>query len=130
MKIGELANKAGISTQAVRFYEREDLLQRPPRASSGYREYPHQAHDALTFILEAKAVGFALSEIKQLSGIDPESSQTCSFMQQLVQAKLGELDEKLSAMMRVRKRLARLLEECQQRKNNASCPVLQEFREH
>ena len=130
MKIGELAEATGISTQTVRFYEREGLLSKPPRTDSGYREYGPLALEALTFILEAKAVGFTLNEIKQLAGIDPESSQSCSFMQELVHNKLGYLDEKLGTMKRMRKRLAALLVECEQREGNAACPVLQEFCDH
>lgn len=130
MKIGKLAAATGISTQTVRFYEREGLLSKPPRTDSGYRDYGAIALDTLTFILEAKAVGFTLSEIKQLAGIDPDSSQSCSFMQELVHKKLGDLDKKLVAMKRMRKRLANLLNQCEQQDENAICPVLREFCEH
>ena len=39
MKIGELATHAGCDVQTVRFYEREGLLEEPPRDASGYRQY-------------------------------------------------------------------------------------------
>jgi DNA-binding transcriptional MerR regulator len=130
MRIGELAEAVGISTQTIRFYEREGLLSKPPRTSSGYREYGTHALETLGFILEAKVVGFTLNETKQLAGIDPESSQSCSFMRKLARKKLGDLDEKLGAMKRMRKRLAVLLAQCEQQEENAACPVLREFCEH
>ena len=130
MKIGELAKATGVSTQALRFYEREGLLSQPPRTSSGYREYGPRALGTLTFILEAKAVGFTLSEIKQFAGIDPDSAQSCSLMQKLVHKKLGDLKEKRAAMKRMQKRLDGLMEECLLQEENAGCPVLQEFSDH
>jgi len=127
MKIGELAGTAGISTQTVRFYEREGLLPKAQRNSSGYREYGQRSLETLGFILEAKAAGFTLNEIRQLAGIDPGSAQSCSSVQELVNKKLADLDEKLGAMRRMRKRLAVLLEQCEQQEKNARCPVLREF---
>lgn len=38
MRIGELADRTGVSERALRYYEQQGLL-RPARRSSGYREY-------------------------------------------------------------------------------------------
>ncbi len=130
MKIGDLAKAAGVSTQTIRYYEREGLLSEPVRAANGYRLYGQRALEALNFIIEAKAVGFTLREIKQLAGIDPDSSQSCEFLQQVVQRKMLDLDKKLSSMKRMRKKMEGLMKECKQSaaSANGSCPVLLEFR--
>lgn len=39
MKIGELARRAGVTVQTVRYSERRGLLPGPPRRESGYHEY-------------------------------------------------------------------------------------------
>jgi DNA-binding transcriptional MerR regulator len=66
MRIGDLARRAGVGVETVRFYEREGLLQEPPRRGSGYREYPPESVVRLRFIRHAKALGFSLPEIQEL----------------------------------------------------------------
>jgi len=127
MKIGELAKIGGVSTQAVRFYEREGLLPDPPRTAGGYRDYGDAALGNLVFIREAKAVGFTLREIKQLAGADPKSSLSCGMMQDLLRSKLDDLDKKISAMRVMKKRLTGFLAECEERAESESCPVLHEI---
>ena len=39
MRIGELAERAGISTKAIRYYEQVGILSPPDRTASGYRSY-------------------------------------------------------------------------------------------
>ena len=66
MQIGEMAVKAGVSVQTVRFYEREGLLPAPRRTPSGYRIYePTDLHD-VQFIRQAQDLGFTLKEIRDL----------------------------------------------------------------
>jgi hypothetical protein len=40
LKTGELARRAGVNVETLRFYEHKGLLPKPPRRASGYREYP------------------------------------------------------------------------------------------
>lgn len=127
MKIGELAEAVGISTQAIRYYERRGLLVKPPRTEGGFRDYGPGALETLTFILEAKTAGFTLKEIKQLADIDPGAPQSCSLMQELLRKKLIDLDEKMGVLKRIRKRLSVLKEQCDRQEENSACPVLQEF---
>jgi len=63
MKIGELAKKAGVGIQTVRFYERQGLLPDPGRTGSGYRVYAEAHLRQLRFIRQAKALGFSLHEV-------------------------------------------------------------------
>lgn len=66
MQIGELAEKAGVNVQTVRFYERRKLLPEPPRTHSGYRAYGERELKQLRFIRQAKALGFTLDEIRDI----------------------------------------------------------------
>src|SRR2546428_8659491 len=66
MRIGELAARAGVSVQTVRFYEREKLLPTPERTESGYRVYGDEDLRRLRFIRQAKALGFSLVEIREI----------------------------------------------------------------
>lgn len=52
MQIGEVAAKAGVKTQTIRFYERRGLLREPMRTASGYRAYPSSVVRIVRFILQ------------------------------------------------------------------------------
>jgi DNA-binding transcriptional MerR regulator len=66
MKIGELAAKAAVNIQTVRFYERRGILQEPARTTSGYRSYGENDLETLCFIRRSQGLGFTLQEISQL----------------------------------------------------------------
>jgi len=40
LTIGKVARLAGVGVETIRFYEREGLIDEPPRKDSGYRQYP------------------------------------------------------------------------------------------
>ena len=66
LKIGEVAQRGGVSLQAIRYYEREGLLPKPPRLASGYRLFPDTAVRQVHFIKRAQELGFSLAEIREL----------------------------------------------------------------
>lgn len=66
LTIGRLAKAAEIGVETIRFYEREGLLDEPPRTASGYRLYPSGVVQQLGFIRRAKVLGFTLAEIREL----------------------------------------------------------------
>ncbi len=64
LSIGQIARRAGVGVETVRFYEREGLLEEPPRRASGYRQYDEQVVKRLHFIKRAQKLGFSLKEIR------------------------------------------------------------------
>ena len=66
MRIGELAKRAGVSVQAVRFYERRRLMRTPRRTSAGYRIYSEQDLESVTLIKKMQRFGFKLVEIRRV----------------------------------------------------------------
>jgi len=66
MLTGELAKRAGVNLESVRFYEREGLLPCPPRTRSGYRSYDQRHLETIRFIKRSQALGFTLNEIRHL----------------------------------------------------------------
>ena len=66
LTIGRLAKQAGLGIETIRFYERQGLIQPPPRTDSNYRIYPEEEVARLKFIKRAKDLGFTLKEIKEL----------------------------------------------------------------
>ena len=66
LSIGQVARRAGVGVETVRFYEREGLLEEPPRRASGYRQYSEQVVKRIHFIKRAQKLGFSLKEIAEL----------------------------------------------------------------
>ena len=66
MRIGALAKLVGLSTSAVRYYEKEGLIAPVPRTDAGYRLYGTEVVGRLQFLLRAKALGLSLREVGEL----------------------------------------------------------------
>jgi MerR family redox-sensitive transcriptional activator SoxR len=62
MTIGELAERCGVATSALRFYEEKGLIH-AERASSGHRRYPRAVIRRVAFIVFAQKIGLSLDEI-------------------------------------------------------------------
>ncbi len=68
MRIRHVAERAGLSIDAIRFYEKQGLLDRDhiQRSPNGYRDYSEQAIERLRMIRQAQTAGFTLAEIQEL----------------------------------------------------------------
>ncbi|HKM81656.1 MAG TPA: MerR family transcriptional regulator [Candidatus Acidoferrum sp.] len=66
MRIGELAKRAGVSVQAIRFYERRRLIRTPRRTPAGYRIYSEQDLESVTLIKKMQRFGFKLVEVRRV----------------------------------------------------------------
>lgn len=111
MRSGELARRAGVNVETLRYYERRGLLPEPARRPSGYREYPPEALDRLRAIKRAQRLGFTLTEIDALLG--PRGRRPTAAVQATAAAKLTELDERARDLEDMRAELRLLVDlEC------------------
>jgi len=91
VRIGELAGAAGVSTQAVRFYERSGILDPPKRGPNGYRHYEADALDRLKFVRAAQTSGLTLAEIRPIIGLRDEGQPPCRHTVEVLKNKLDEV---------------------------------------
>jgi MerR family mercuric resistance operon transcriptional regulator len=78
MQIGIVAEKIGLSVDAIRFYERNGLLPRPPRTEGGFRRYGENDVETLAFVRRVQGLGFKLSEIRGLLRLRGNRLQPCA----------------------------------------------------
>ena len=78
MRIGELAQQAGVTTKALRFYEQAGVLPEPARSPSGYRNYDETALARLRFIKGAQAAGLTIAEIVQIVAVREAQGPPCA----------------------------------------------------
>jgi MerR family mercuric resistance operon transcriptional regulator len=125
LTIGQVAQRAGMGIETVRFYEREGLLNRPARSpSSGYRLYEEDVIARLLFILRAKELGFTLTEIKELLSLRVDPGTCCEDVKARAEVKIADIEEKIGTLQRMRKALRRLTRECGETGGGPDCPIL------
>jgi MerR family mercuric resistance operon transcriptional regulator len=110
LTIGELARRAGVNVETVRYYERRGLLDEPPRTPSGYRQYGADDLWRLQFIARAKQLGFTLAEIADLVG-DHGQRSTMGVLD-AARTKLASVEERQRDLVELRGRLERLVQLC------------------
>ncbi|WMN59165.1 Zn(2+)-responsive transcriptional regulator [Pseudoalteromonas xiamenensis] len=113
MKIGELAKRLNISTDTLRYYENNGLISASARTGAGYRDYSDVQEHQLRFVLRAKAVGFSLSEIKELLKIRIDKQQyQCDEVKSITLAKLTLVQERIRELQCFERSLTVLAERC------------------
>lgn len=124
LTIGQLARKAGVGVETVRFYERRGLLEEPDRKQSGYRQYGEDEVARLRFIRRAKELGFSLKEIAELMGLRHDPSATRSDVRERVRSKVEDIEAKLRDLLRIKEVLLSLSDACHGDGPAEDCPIL------
>lgn len=106
LRIGDLSRVTGVSTQAIRYYERIGLLDLPLRSESGYRLYSADYVDRVGFIKRAKLLDLSLSEVGELIALSSEGIRPCAHLMDLVRRRLADLDRRIEEMAALRAELA------------------------
>jgi MerR family mercuric resistance operon transcriptional regulator len=125
LTIGQLAKRAEVNIQTVRYYERRGLMPEPPRRESGYRQYPHDAVVRIQFIKHAKELGFSLKEISELLSLRVDPYTSCGDVKRRAEAKIAEIEDKIRALRRMKKALSRLAATCRGDGPTSECPILE-----
>lgn len=124
LKIGELAQQAGVNLQTVRYYERQGLLPKPLRTESGYRQYNEKDLKLLQFIVNAKGFGFSLDKIKNLLFLKANSQAHGYDVKNVITTEIKEIDEKIRSLKELKKCLTELEDSCPGNITITDCPIL------
>lgn len=126
LQIGEVARRAGVSIDTLRYYEKVKLLPRAGRSTGGFRLFAAEHVERVRFIKQAQELGFSLEEIRDL--LATGGSEECRKVRDLLKRKLAEMDERLKSMKAFRRVLARHFSACEaelkKHRDVACCPVL------
>ena len=130
LRIGQVAESAGVSVDTVRYYEQQRLLPRAPRTQGGYRIFAPETVERIRFIKEAQEIGLSLDEIKELLTGEGGADKCCR-VSELLRAKLDELAQRIKSMQNFRRTLSHHLTECERELDEkgelAECPVIMEI---
>jgi DNA-binding transcriptional MerR regulator len=127
LQIGEVAALAGVSVDAVRYYEKRQLLSCAPRSTGNFRLFTTEAVERIRFIKQAQDMGLSLDEVKELLTSDGGAHQ-CQRVRDLLKEKIFDLDMRLKKLRDFKRTLSRHLAACEdelhQHGSAASCPVI------
>ena len=108
VRIGELADAVSVPAKTIRYYEAIGLLPPPLRHANGYRSYDPSAGDRLRFVKAAQAVGFTLTEIKEILSLRDAGEEPCRHVLDLVDRRARDITEQIAALEGMQTDLRRL----------------------
>jgi len=132
MQIGEVAKRASLTVDAIRFYERRRLLPKAERTSGKFRLYTEDAVERLRFIQQMQGLGFSLKEVGELLQLRERKVEACESVEKLLETKLADVRSKLTDLRQLEAELVADLRKCNRELNHrrrhapCPCPVLED----
>ncbi len=124
LTIGQVAKLAEVNVETVRYYERRQLVARPPRSDSGYRQFPPEAVQRIRFIKRAQELGFTLQEIKELLELRADPQARCADVRTRAEAKIVDIEDRIRTLQKMKRALAQVTAACAGRGSTSECPIL------
>ena len=110
MKIGKLAERTGVSTKAIRYYEDIGVLPPARREPNGYRTYEGAAAERIAFIQDAQSAGLSLLEIQLILDLRDHGESTCGHVIATLESHMSEVERQMDDLQRTRKRLDEIIQ--------------------
>ena len=105
MRIGEVADRSGVSVDTVRFYERLGVLPTADREPSGYRDYAPKTVERIQLTRELQSIGFKLDEVIDALTAHDAGGATCESERWRLDVVLDRVDAKLAELQALRGRI-------------------------
>ncbi len=125
LRIGEVAARAGVRADTVRYYEKRGLIPPPQRRPSGYRAFSAETVQRIRFIKRAQELGFTLEEISQLLRLRASRRAECADVREIANHKIEIIDEKIADLRAMRGALMHLLDGCHENLPVVECPIIE-----
>ena len=111
-RIGEAAQRSGVSAANIRYYEREGLLKLQARAGNDYRLYSEADIHRLRFIRQCRALDMSLDEVRTLLALELNNKADCATASTALDAHLGHVRQRLAELRILEKDLLALRKRC------------------
>jgi Cu(I)-responsive transcriptional regulator len=128
LNISDAARASGVSAKMIRYYERENLIERATRSEAGYRKYDDAAVHTLRFIKRARTLGFSVKQMRELVVLWRDRHRASSDVKRLALAHIGVLETKIAELQGIRRTLKHLAENCCG-DDRPACPILDDLSE-
>ena len=122
LKIGQLADSAGVGVETIRYYQRRKLLGTPPKPYGGQRLYPSEYVHRLRFIKRAQALGFSLDDVAVLLQLNDGTGHVRA--RGLALRRLGEIEARIADLVAIKGVLEHLVRDCEHAQGRLPCPIV------
>jgi DNA-binding transcriptional MerR regulator len=119
LRTGEVAARAGVNIQTLRYYERRGLLAEPARSHGGHRLYPAGTVTLLAVIKAAQRLGFTLDEVAEL--LDTGRRHPSPDLRQRALDKITEIDARIADLTAMRATLTAVVDARCDSLTNCTC---------
>jgi DNA-binding transcriptional MerR regulator len=129
LTVSKLAERVGMTPDALRYYERTGLLPEPERTATGYRIYDDDVADRLRFIKGGQRLGLRLREIRELLDVLDRGLCPCGHTEVMLRQRVREIDEEIARLRDLKRQLGRLVQRfpAEACKGEAGWPCQEEF---
>ena len=110
--IGGLSKHTGTNIETIRYYERVGLLPAPGRSAGGYRLYGTDHLKRLNFIRRARALGFAIHEVRRLLTLADERKRPCADVRVVAATHLEDVRAKIADLKKMEQVLKETVARC------------------
>ncbi|WP_219420147.1 heavy metal-responsive transcriptional regulator [Pseudonocardia nigra] len=108
MRIGELAERVGVNTKTIRYYESINLLPQAARTAAGYRIYGPDDEARLAFIKTAQQLGLTLDEVRDVLALRDAGTTPCEHVRAVLRTRVREISRRITELRRKQKQLRAL----------------------
>jgi DNA-binding transcriptional MerR regulator len=108
VRIGELAERLGVNTKTIRYYESIGLVPSPPRTSSGYRIYRREDEVRVAFIKAAQHLGLSLEEIREVLALREAGRAPCEHVRDMLRDHIRLITRRIAELRQLRQELRAL----------------------
>jgi DNA-binding transcriptional MerR regulator len=109
MRTGVLIQRAGITRDTLRYYEREGVITLPARSANGYRDYPERVLEEIRYIRLGQSVGLPLQIIRRAIPYLLAAQPGCQELRAILEAQMRTIDEQINKLRSAKDRLAEWL---------------------
>jgi DNA-binding transcriptional MerR regulator len=120
LRTGQVAERAGVNIQTLRYYERRGLLTEPSRSIGGHRLYPPDTVALLNVIKAAQRLGFTLDEVAELLDAGRRRHPSVDLRQRAID-KIAEIDARIADLAAIRTTLSEVVDARCDSLTNCTC---------
>jgi len=129
-RIGEIAERTGVSVETLRYYEKRRLLNAPARTEGGFRVYSDAVVHQVKFIKQAQSLGLTLDDIQQLAAgrLRANHAPSCRTVRELLTRRIEDIDARIKELREFRRTLDQHLAACDRALASAAeppCPTIE-----
>ncbi len=108
LRIGQVAERSGLATSAIRYYESLDILPTPARSDSGYRGYSNEDLELVNFVARLRALEFPLSDVREIVALRRDGKAPCRAVRSTIASETKAIDSKIRDLQKLRSELQQL----------------------